>query len=270
MNAPSKSTTFATSSTGSAVRSSNWAKNHTLYENPHNHGDVVLVVGGKRFRAHKKVLGAMSEVFHAAFTNPESENNIELEVTGHSPEAVKTMLKHCHGIRLNPHLEIDRLEQQTDIRYYSDENDYATRKMIRDRVMARRTAVQDHTLEKRLHHLFEVYLIADEYRITSLTTYITEKVHCLFNTTIHRYLKNQKRFDFLFARIMEFLENSNLCDWSLLHVTNAFVEGSFGLKDYGTMRGPTLASIYRWRTLVTSLAPLMVMKVIKQGEGLEI
>ncbi|THZ80294.1 hypothetical protein D6C84_07567 [Aureobasidium pullulans] len=268
MNAPSKSTTFATSSTGSAVRTSNWAKNHTMYESSHSHGDVVLVVGGKRFRAHKNVLGAMSEVFHAAFTNLESENNIELEVTGHSPEAVKTMLKHCHGIRLDPHVEIDRLEH-TDIRYYSDEDDYATRKMIRDRVMARRTAVQDDTIEKRLHHLFEVYLIADEYRITSLTTHITEKVHCLLNTTIHRYLKNQKRFDFLFAKIMEFLENSNLCDWSLLHVTNAFVEGSFGLKDYGTMRGPTLASIYRWRKLVTSLAPLMIKKVIKQGEGLE-
>ncbi|THZ06609.1 hypothetical protein D6C95_02331, partial [Aureobasidium pullulans] len=174
MNAPSRYTTFATSSTGSAVRTSNWAKNHTLYENPHNHGDVVLVVGGKRFRAHKKVLGAMSEVFHAAFTNPESENNIELEVTGNSPEAVKTMLEHCHGIRLDPHVEIDRPEH-TDIRYYSDENDYATRKMIRDRVMARRTAIQDYTIGKRLHHLFGVYLIADEYRITSLTTYITQK-----------------------------------------------------------------------------------------------
>ncbi|KAG2163644.1 hypothetical protein VTO58DRAFT_102531 [Aureobasidium pullulans] len=266
MNRPSKFTTFATSSTGT----SKWVKNHKIYKNPHNDGDLVLVVGGKRFRAHKKVLGAMSEVFHAAFTNPESENNIELEVTGHSSEAVKTMLKHCHGIRLNPHVEIDRLEKHTDINYYSDENDYATRKMIRDRVMARRTAVQDHTIEKRLHHLFEVYLIADEYRITSLTTYITQKVHCLLNTTIHRYLKNQKRFDFLFAKIMEFLENSNLCDWSLLHVTNAFVERSFGLKDYGTMRGPTLASIYRWRKLVTSLAPLMIKKVIKQGEGLEL
>ncbi|THZ50502.1 hypothetical protein D6C90_02525, partial [Aureobasidium pullulans] len=171
MNGPTKFTTFATSSTGT----SKWAKNHKIYKNPHDDGDVVLVVGGKNFRAHKKVLGAMSEVFHAAFTNPESENIIELEVTGHSPEAVKTMLKHCHGIRLNPHLEIDRLEQQTDIRYYSDENDYATRKMIRDRVMARRTAVQDHTIEKRLQHLFEIYLIADEYRITSLTTYITQK-----------------------------------------------------------------------------------------------
>ncbi|THY18581.1 hypothetical protein D6D00_08045 [Aureobasidium pullulans] len=171
MNGPSKFTTFATSSTGT----SQWAKNHKIYKNPHDDGDVVLVVGGKNFRAHKKVLGAMSEVFHAAFTNPESEDNIELEVTGHSSEAVKTMLKHCHGIRLNPHVEIDRLEKHTDINYYSDENDYATRKMIRDRVMARRTAVQDHTIEKRLHHLFEVYLIADEYRITSLTTYITQK-----------------------------------------------------------------------------------------------
>ncbi|CAD0052141.1 unnamed protein product [Aureobasidium pullulans] len=87
MNGPSKFTTFATSSTGT----SQWAKNHKIYKNPHDDG-------------------AMSEVFHAAFTNPESENNIELEVTGHSSEAVKTMLKHCHGIRLNPHVEIDRLE----------------------------------------------------------------------------------------------------------------------------------------------------------------
>ncbi|THZ09690.1 hypothetical protein D6C95_01104 [Aureobasidium pullulans] len=170
--------------------------------NDKGRSDVVLCFGDQRVLAHRLILAGASELFHTAFKSKFSvATNAEYNIEEFAPATVHAMIKHIYGFKY-------------------DEDHLASKPNV----------------DQKLDFWIDVLLIANEYRIPSLTAVATSSVLTfLRNFGLEygpRYLMHRDRmnaeskkdaFRKVIKRFVELENNVTLSDASCQDSVVAFV-----------------------------------------------